>query len=327
MNDDTEKTHAVPCGTCGLPTHMTGTNRCDRCWEVERRLADYLKTGDAAKAFVERSLTDSGPAGPPVTRLIESVRAWAHAECGATEADAVLAALARYDDAAHHVEPECENCGMVGVPLDEAGFCSGCVCTFCGAQGSMDCVNMCSDAIDSYAACVAEREACHFAIMAHGDQMYGVNPYVVHLRAVRQVLRDFGIGGDLGMAAWLHDVIEDTETSSNMIADRFGEHVAALAWSVTGEGKNRKTRNVSVYDKLRALPEAVPLKLADRIANVEASRASDPSKLAMYVREYSAFKEALLGSRVTTCPDVEIRMWTRLEEALFPSGRNGGDGS
>ncbi len=30
----------VPCGICGDPTPMTGTRRCDNCWEIERRVAD-----------------------------------------------------------------------------------------------------------------------------------------------------------------------------------------------------------------------------------------------------------------------------------------------
>ncbi|WP_162580534.1 hypothetical protein [Variovorax sp. PBS-H4] len=28
----------VPCGLCGTPTTMTGTRRCDRCWELEGRV-------------------------------------------------------------------------------------------------------------------------------------------------------------------------------------------------------------------------------------------------------------------------------------------------
>lgn len=33
----------VPCQTCGNPTVYTGTQLCNRCWEVERNLVDYLK--------------------------------------------------------------------------------------------------------------------------------------------------------------------------------------------------------------------------------------------------------------------------------------------
>lgn len=28
--------HAVSCELCGVPTQMTGTRRCDRCWQIER---------------------------------------------------------------------------------------------------------------------------------------------------------------------------------------------------------------------------------------------------------------------------------------------------
>lgn len=36
---------AVPCETCGEPTTYTGTKRCNGCWEVESRLADYVRRG------------------------------------------------------------------------------------------------------------------------------------------------------------------------------------------------------------------------------------------------------------------------------------------
>jgi hypothetical protein len=34
----------VPCETCGTPTPFTGTRRCNNCWEVERRLPDYMNS-------------------------------------------------------------------------------------------------------------------------------------------------------------------------------------------------------------------------------------------------------------------------------------------
>jgi hypothetical protein len=36
MNADDRKT--VPCAICTTPTPMTGTRRCDRCWELEGRI-------------------------------------------------------------------------------------------------------------------------------------------------------------------------------------------------------------------------------------------------------------------------------------------------
>lgn len=47
----------VPCATCGAPTTSTGTKRCNRCWEVERRLRDYLLSGSPkSRAFVLEQL-------------------------------------------------------------------------------------------------------------------------------------------------------------------------------------------------------------------------------------------------------------------------------
>jgi hypothetical protein len=37
----------IPCETCGTPTPFTGTKRCNNCWEVERRLPDYMKSPKA----------------------------------------------------------------------------------------------------------------------------------------------------------------------------------------------------------------------------------------------------------------------------------------
>lgn len=30
-----------PCGLCGMPTRMTGTKRCDNCWEMEGRIRSH----------------------------------------------------------------------------------------------------------------------------------------------------------------------------------------------------------------------------------------------------------------------------------------------
>lgn len=42
---DAAKTPWVPCETCGYPTPILGTERCNGCWEVEHRIESYLQTG------------------------------------------------------------------------------------------------------------------------------------------------------------------------------------------------------------------------------------------------------------------------------------------
>lgn len=45
------------CETCNKFTPNLGTKRCDWCWEVERRLEDYLSRGGTeAIAFVIKAL-------------------------------------------------------------------------------------------------------------------------------------------------------------------------------------------------------------------------------------------------------------------------------
>ena len=33
-----DSVEVVPCGICSEPTEVTGTKRCDRCWELENRI-------------------------------------------------------------------------------------------------------------------------------------------------------------------------------------------------------------------------------------------------------------------------------------------------
>lgn len=45
------KEHEVPCGLCGKPTRMTGTKRCNSCWELEMRVEMHP---DVAAKVLER---------------------------------------------------------------------------------------------------------------------------------------------------------------------------------------------------------------------------------------------------------------------------------
>ncbi|MFC4372650.1 HD domain-containing protein [Nocardia halotolerans] len=158
-----------------------------------------------------------------------------------------------------------------------------------------------------------ETEAREFAIAAHGDQRFGDRPYSTHLTAVRAVLDDFGYSGDLALAAWLHDVVEDTPVTTEEIESRFGRAVLDLVWAVTGVGPDRKARNLDAYTKIAAHPRAVILKLADRTANAEASPPGS-SWMGMYRTEHPTFK-AHLADLLPGDPTV-ARMWQRLETRL-----------
>lgn len=143
-----------------------------------------------------------------------------------------------------------------------------------------------------------------YAAKKHAGQDYGVLPYTHHLQDVERVLRRFGPIMDLSnwadsdpdeedmyVSAWLHDIVEDTDTKLRDVEELFGETVAHLVGAVTAEeAPNRKMRTALTYPKTRQAGRfAVRLKLADRIANMENGGGS----LDMYVREYEDFRRAL----------------------------------
>lgn len=157
-----------------------------------------------------------------------------------------------------------------------------------------------------------EAVAQRFAESAHGNQKYGDAPYSTHLAAVRAVLNDFGYGGDVGVAAWLHDVLEDTDVAKAELDAAFGPEVTELVWAVTGVGDSRIECNEDWYRKVVAHPPAVVLKLADRIANVEASPGT--RWLAMYQAEHPEFRHRLGALLAGEAP--VARMWARLDAAI-----------
>jgi guanosine-3',5'-bis(diphosphate) 3'-pyrophosphohydrolase len=157
-----------------------------------------------------------------------------------------------------------------------------------------------------------EKKAFDLAKVFHQNQKYGNEPYTKHLEDVVAVLKKFGITNScLLAAAWLHDAVEDTPLTLEKVEEEFGNDVASLVYAVTTEpGKNRKERNAKTYPKIKSRNEAIYLKLADRIANVQASLENNIKKLKMYQNEFSDFKMALKQ------PGVADEMWSFLEELI-----------
>lgn len=141
------------------------------------------------------------------------------------------------------------------------------------------------------------------ATKAHSNQKYGDQPYSIHLEAVESVLLEFGVSDEnLRAAAWLHDVVEDTAVTLKELEQEFPPEVTKLVQAVTNEpGNNRKERSQKTYLKIKLIPEAIVLKLADRIANGRKSmQTSKDSLYKMYQKEHSAFREALYVQDPTT---------------------------
>ena len=153
-----------------------------------------------------------------------------------------------------------------------------------------------------------------FATKAHEGQTYGANePYTIHLEAVAGI-----VAGDemAEVVAWLHDVVEDTTVTIKDVEAHFGIFIAECVALLTDEnGANRKERKAKSHAKLaKVQPQhyvALKVKVADRVANVEASVSKgNNSLLDVYRKEQEAFKAAVY--RVRLCDD----LWHRIEAAL-----------
>jgi len=140
--------------------------------------------------------------------------------------------------------------------------------------------------------------ARNLAAMVHLDrgQRYDDSPYTTHLADVVDVLLEFDyIDKDLLAAAWLHDAVEDTGLTLATIEYFCGRKVANLVECVTdADAPTRAERKALTYVKIKSSPDAVALKLADRIANMRfAVRTDNKRQQKMYRKEADEFEYAL----------------------------------
>ncbi|MBS0580915.1 MAG: bifunctional (p)ppGpp synthetase/guanosine-3',5'-bis(diphosphate) 3'-pyrophosphohydrolase [Proteobacteria bacterium] len=126
--------------------------------------------------------------------------------------------------------------------------------------------------------------AASFAAHKHRDQRRKgaeASPYINHPLAVANLLANEAGVEDVTtlVAALLHDTIEDTATTAEEIAARFGAEVAAVVMEVTDDKRlpkeERKRRQV---DHAGALSHRAKLvKLADKICNLRDMAGAPPA--------------------------------------------------
>lgn len=162
-----------------------------------------------------------------------------------------------------------------------------------------------------------------FALEKHGDQDHGSIKIVGHLRDVTENIRKHydpyinNLNVEAVIAAgWLHDTIEDTETSVEDIRWHFGLSVALVVSKVTdGPGKNRKERHLNTYYRIRQCPDATLVKLCDRRHNHARSIENEEAYCSMYLKEFDYFKFALWQ------PNQFVGLWMELDEQYIHLAR------
>lgn len=109
----------------------------------------------------------------------------------------------------------------------------------------------------------------------------GNEPYINHLAEVANLLATATDGADaeLVAAGWLHDSIEDTDTTREELAQRFSERVASLVVECTDDMSLPKAerRQKQIEDAPHKSPGAKLIKVADKVSNIGARIQSDPT--------------------------------------------------
>lgn len=159
--------------------------------------------------------------------------------------------------------------------------------------------------------------AAGFASLAHAGQTrkYTGEPYFNHCKEVADLVAEAGGDDAMVAAAYLHDVVEDTNIPLERICREFGDDIAGLVSDLTDVSKpsdgNRKTRKaIDLEHTAKASPRAKTIKLADIISNSASILERDPDFAKVYLEEKRAQLEVL--------KDGDPKLWLRALTSLVP---------
>ncbi|MGH8495657.1 MAG: RelA/SpoT family protein [Gammaproteobacteria bacterium] len=136
--------------------------------------------------------------------------------------------------------------------------------------------------------------AYEFGADVHGGQRrLSGEPFISHPVAVANLLADLHLDAPTVTAAILHDVIEDTPTAKEQLAEQFGQEVAALVDGVSkldrvpfrsraeAQAESFRKMLLAMADDIRV----IMVKLADRTHNMRTLGAMPPAKRRRIARE------------------------------------------
>ncbi len=127
----------------------------------------------------------------------------------------------------------------------------------------------------------------------HGQRRLSGEPYIYHPLAVARILAEMHLDHESIVAAILHDVIEDTETAKEQIAEQFGEEVAELVDGVSklthiefetkaeAQAENFRKMMLAMVQDIRV----ILIKLADRLHNMRTLGVMRPDKKRRIAKE------------------------------------------
>ena len=141
------------------------------------------------------------------------------------------------------------------------------------------------------------RQAHTYATRAHqGQRRRTGHAYITHPTAVAQILADMNMDHQSLMAALLHDVIEDSETSRATLGELFGTSVAEIVDGVSKLSKIFASRDEAQAENFQKMAMAmakdirvIMVKMADRLHNMRTIGVMSDSQRKRIARETLEF--------------------------------------
>lgn len=127
------------------------------------------------------------------------------------------------------------------------------------------------------------QRAYHFAMNKHKNQKEDSGkPYMIHVYQVADILRMLTDDDDTIVAAYLHDTLEDTETTYKELKSEFGKKVADLVMEVTKDENKH-------FPRLKSR-NAILIKFADRLSNMSRMGTWSKEKQDKYLKDSKFWK-------------------------------------
>jgi guanosine-3',5'-bis(diphosphate) 3'-pyrophosphohydrolase len=163
-------------------------------------------------------------------------------------------------------------------------------------------------------------EAAEFAAHRHTGTPRKARPdepYVNHLAEVANLLAFATDGADaeLVAAGWLHDTIEDTDTTREELAKNFTGRIESLVVEVTDDMSLPKAqrRQKQIEDAPHKSQGAKLIKIADKISNIRARTVPDANEEQRDdLADYVAWAEKVVAG----CRGVNAKLDTKFDEAV-----------
>jgi (p)ppGpp synthase/HD superfamily hydrolase len=132
------------------------------------------------------------------------------------------------------------------------------------------------------------KKAIYFAKKYHGDQKrQSGEPYYSHPLEVVYMISDYLFRTDIIVTSILHDTVEDTELTKDIIAESFDDIIASQVEDLTRIKEDGKITSAEMVERLyrEKKKDVLLVKLFDRLHNTQTIGAKSPEKIEKIIQE------------------------------------------